>query len=57
MIEFLFSEFGIFITQLIVFKLLKNLNQTYKRVKRIYSKKDDELRAHFKVKIYKYKVN
>ena len=57
MIEFLLSEFDISVTQSTVSKLLKNLNQTYKCTERIYSEKDNELRAHFKAKIYKYKVN
>ena len=57
MIEFLLSEFGISVTQSTVSRLLKNLNQTHKRVKRIYSERDDELRAHFRAKMYKYKVN
>ena len=57
MIEFLLSEFGISVTQLTVSRLLKNLNQTHKRVERTHSKRDDELRAYFRAKIYKYKAN
>ena len=57
MVEFLLSEFGISIARLTVSRLLKNLNQIYKYAERIYNKKDDELRAYFRAKIYEYKAN
>jgi hypothetical protein len=55
--EFLLSEFGISVSVLIVCRLLKNLNQIYKRVERTYPNRDDELRAHFRAKMYRYKAN
>ena len=57
MIEFLLSEFGISVTQSTVSRLLKNLNQTHKRVERIYSERDDKLQAHFRAKMCEYKAN
>ena len=57
MVEFLLSEFGISVTQSTISRLLKNLNQTHKRIERIHSERDDKLRAYFRAKMYKYKVN
>jgi len=55
--EFLLSEFGISMSVSTVCRLLKNLNQTHKRVKRTYLNRDDELRAHFRAKMCGYKAN
>ena len=55
--EFLLSKFGIFISVLIVCRLLKNLNQTHKYIKYIHPDRDDELRAYFRAKMYRYKIN
>ena len=57
MIEFLLSEFDISVIQSTVSRLLKNLNQTHKRTKRVHSERDDELRAHFRAKMCEYKAN
>jgi len=57
MIEFLLSEFGISVIQSTVSRLLKSLNQRYKRTECIHSKRDNELRVYFKAKMCEYKAN
>jgi transposase len=57
MVEFLFSEFGISVTQSTVSRLLKKLNQIHKCTEHIHIIRDDELWAHFRAKICTYQVN
>jgi len=45
------------VTQSTVSRLLKNLNQTHKRAERIYSERDNELRANFRAKMCGYEAN
>jgi transposase len=55
--EFLLTEYGIQTHQSTISRVLKRLNQTYKRIERAHEERDDKARADWRSRLYEYKAN
>ena len=56
-VDFLLTEYGISVHRTTVSRVLKKLNQTHKRIERLFPEASDVARAQFRSKMAEYKAN